>query len=90
MTYQNSSKNPSQNHPKNPVREGGKGDGFPSKTEKTRVVTVHRLEKTVYDLLEKQLGHVQVNIDSSVHQVAYQLGIQKVLQVLRQGIVIGY
>lgn len=70
-----------------PVREGV-GGGFQSKTGDIKVITVYRLDKEVYDILEKQLGHIQVGSSSNVHDVAYQLGIQKVLQELRKGIVI--
>lgn len=85
----NQPQKPSHPTPQNPVREGGKGDGILPKVETTKVVTVHRLDKVVYDLLEKAVGHIQVTPDSKPEHVAYQLGIQKVLQELRKGIVIG-
>jgi CxxC motif-containing protein (DUF1111 family) len=76
--------------PKNPSKGRGKGRGYPPKVENTKVVTVVRLDKDVYDQLEKAVGHIQVTPDSKPELVAYQLGIQKVLQELRRGFTIGY
>lgn len=67
-----------------------KGKGHPPKMKSIKVVTLIRLDKDVYDQLEKTLGHIQVTPDSKPELVAYQLGIQKVLQELRRGFTIGY
>lgn len=53
----------------------------------TRVVT--RLNYEQYQVLEKLVGRVGINSGTSVHEVAFQLGIQHVLQKLREGYVTG-
>lgn len=44
---------------------------------------VHRLSREAYEQLEKQLPQPTAPLDGT--RAAYQLGIQYVLQVLRQG-----
>lgn len=67
-----------------PVREGGKGDGFPAKPE--NIQDIYRLNYDVYKLIEKKVGHIRG--DTGLDNMAFQLGIQYVLQVLRNDIVI--
>lgn len=57
--------------------------------EEKKVITVLRLEARQYAELEKRVGHIQIDGQTSELQAAYQLGIQQVLKVLRQGYVIG-
>lgn len=72
-----------------PVREGGKGDGIPAKLDNPVVVQkVFRLSYDQYVLIEKKVGHIQVGDNTTPESVAYQLGIQKVLSILRSDIVI--
>jgi hypothetical protein len=66
-----------------PIREGGKGDGIPPKVE---INQVYRLNYEVYKLIEQKVGHIRG--DTGIDNIAFQLGIQKVLQVLRNDIVI--
>ncbi len=88
--------NNTQNNPRKPtstppVREGGRGKGSDEVRENQevlKVVTVYRLEKNVYDALEKQIGNIRITDRTTETEYAYQLGIQKALQVIREGLVL--
>lgn len=73
----------SRNPASSPVREGGKGDGIPPKVEITQL---YRLNYDVYKEIEKKVGFIRGDV--GIDNIAFQLGIQKVLQVLRNDIVI--
>lgn len=73
---------PRDPHPK-PVREGDKGDRIPPKVEITQI---YRLDYNVYKEIEKKVGFIRGDV--GIDNIAFQLGIQKVLQVLRNDIVI--
>lgn len=62
---------------------GVRGDRLPSKTEITKV---YRLDYNVYKEIEKKVGFIRGDV--GIDNIAFQLGIQKVLQVLRNDIVI--
>ncbi|WNL63548.1 hypothetical protein ST21_040 [Aeromonas phage ST21] len=55
----------------------------PDNSEKT--VTVHRLTPAAYDQLEKQIGQPS---SGTAEQMAFQLGQQRVLYLLRKGFVV--
>jgi len=50
---------------------------------------VHRLTKESYEQLEKQVSNAGVNSQTTPTEAAFKLGIQYVLQQVRQGWVIG-
>lgn len=52
-----------------------------------RVIT--RLDKDVYEALVKRLPGIGVGTDTTELQAGYQLGVQHVLAILREGFVIG-
>lgn len=49
---------------------------------------VHRLSPEVYKDLEKKVGYIDVTEKTSELQAGYQLGVQKVLRMLRDGFVV--
>ncbi len=49
---------------------------------------VHRLSQEVYKDLEKKIGHIQVEDSTSELSAGFQLGVQKVLALLRNGFVV--
>jgi predicted GNAT family N-acyltransferase len=53
-----------------------------------KIQSYARLNKEVYDHLERQVGKVIVNRETTELQAGYQLGVQVVLQLLRDGYVI--
>lgn len=69
-------KDPLKDLPKEPLKD------YP------KVVT-HRLSVEALEELEKQLTPPDCNNSTTPTHVAYQLGIQKALNVLRRGFVIG-
>lgn len=70
--------------PKSGVREGGKGDRIQTKSEITQ--KVFRLTPEMYKHIEKKVGSLYVNESSTPVQVAYHLGIQHVLNIIRNDI----
>lgn len=50
---------------------------------------VHRLTKESYEQLEKQVSNAGVNSQTTPTEAAFKLGVQYVLQQVRQGWVIG-
>lgn len=58
-------------------------------TPTNTTLTVVRLEQAVYDDLCKQLPRLVVTSATTAHEAGYQLGIQLVLQKLRDGYVSG-
>lgn len=57
-------------------------------THPHKTVTVHRLSEAAYDELVKKLPRPVVSNDTSAHNAGFLLGIQHVLQFLREGYVI--
>lgn len=55
----------------------------------TPVKEVHRLSSEAYSQLCGKLPAIAVNNETSSHQAGFQLGIQLVLQKLREGFVVG-
>lgn len=53
------------------------------------VQEVHRLTKESYEQLEKQVSNAGVNSQTTPTEAAFKLGVQYVLQQVRQGWVIG-
>lgn len=53
------------------------------------IQVVHRLTKESYEQLEKQVSNVGVNSQTTPTEAAFKLGVQYVLQQIRQGWVIG-
>ncbi|WWY65363.1 hypothetical protein [Escherichia phage vB_EcoP_LHP] len=56
-----------------------------AKQQETEVQVIHRLSPEAYAQLEKLLPQATAPTDGT--RAAYQLGVQYVLQVLRQGFV---
>lgn len=56
---------------------------------KPQIQTYTRLTREVYEDLEKKVGRVMVNRETTDLQAGYQLGVQAVLQMLREGYVVG-
>lgn len=54
-----------------------------------KVIEVHRLSKVMYDRLETKFSKPLVSSQTTAHEAGYQLGIQAVLQHLRQDYVVG-
>lgn len=61
---------------------------FDAKT-RTEVEFRHRLSPEAYAQLLKQCPMIAVTNDTSAHQAGFQLGVQHVLQKLREGFVVG-
>lgn len=57
-------------------------------TKEIKQVTMARLTTPVYNALVKQCPPIMVQRDTTELQVAYSLGVQHVLQLLREGYVI--
>ena len=57
--------------------------------DQTNIVTVNRLAPEVYKDLEKKLPPIAVNNETSPMQAGFQLGVQTVLKMLREGFVTG-
>ena len=53
------------------------------------LVAKHRLSPESYAQLLRQVTSISVSNDTSVLQAGYQLGVQAVLQKLREGFVVG-
>lgn len=61
--------------------------GSPAPSIKT-TQSYARLNQEVYEALERQVGRVLVTRETTDLQAGYQLGVQAVLQLLRDGYVI--
>lgn len=57
--------------------------------EQPKVVTYARLTREVYEDLERKVGRILVTRETTDLQAGYQLGVQSVMQMLREGYVIG-
>lgn len=55
----------------------------------TNVITMARLSQGVYEDLERKIGQILVNRETTELMAGQQLGIQLVLRLLREGYVIG-
>ena len=58
-----------------------------AKNKETKVVI--RLNYEQYQQLERQIGKVTITNNTSPYEVSFQLGVQFVLKVLREGYVTG-
>lgn len=56
---------------------------------KAELKVVNRLSLESYGALTRTLPVIAVNNETSAHQAGFQLGIQLVLQKLREGYVVG-
>lgn len=54
----------------------------------TNVITMARLSQNVYEDLERKIGQILVNRETTELMAGKQLGIQLVLRLLREGYVI--
>lgn len=54
----------------------------------TNVITMARLSQNVYEDLERKIGQILVNRETTELMAGQQLGIQLVLRLLREGYVI--
>ena len=54
-----------------------------------KVQTYARLTREVYEDLERKVGRVLVTRETTELQAGYQLGVQAVMQMLREGYVVG-
>lgn len=59
-----------------------------SNQPKPQAVQVHRLSESAYQDLAKKLPKPLVSNDTSAHHAGYLLGIQYVMQILREGYVV--
>lgn len=50
---------------------------------------VHRLSKEAYESLEKQLGPIKPTSTTTPIEAGYNLGVQHVLKLIREGYTIG-
>lgn len=56
--------------------------------DKPQVAVVHRLSQDAYDQLAKTVPGPAVDNEVSAHRAGYLLGIQHILQKLREGFVV--
>ena len=57
-------------------------------TNQTLPLEVHRLSDAVYKDIEKKFSRPIVSSQTTAHEAGYQLGIQAILQALREGYVV--
>jgi hypothetical protein len=55
----------------------------------TTTTNYARLTPNVYADLERKVGMILVNRETTEHMAGYQLGVQAVLKLLREGYVVG-